>query len=673
MFGIAVLLTVIQCIRLKHPLLLFDRIFANYAGKQLVLALFVFIFTIDFAMCIFPKEGIRSSFASIISYIHLTHVPDDDYHFRDNPDSFTNHHDSFKIIKDPNPCDRWNYFKYVVLYCLGLIVFNGLLIATINRFMATRAERYKKGANTYKSIRNHYVIIGYGPSCVPIIRNLRHRDENPSAYFLILSNQDTEAIRRNIQTQLPDVEERIVIYSGDMDSKSQLNRLNIGYTREAYVLGEGHEAGRDSRNLECAKTVKEFRENGPLKKTLHLNVQLDRPSSYSTIKRITIPKKYYKNEKGNDVTYLRPFNFFENWARLLWGTYKLDGYKTLDQGLMVDHDPEKGLTLAQRHVHLVIAGFNEMGEALLLEALRICHFPNFDERSGANKTRITIVDPKMDEKLPQFKSQYPYLNQISDVEIEYKACQLEDETFRNSLSDWAVREDTVLTVAICLFDSDDSLSAALSLPDSLYYQIVEGKVVPNATTQILARQEILSGLTELLDEENGKYANVKIFGMPDKGVDDTLLDDKMAIITGAYYHFKYELNTDKDFFELARECPKDTFKEAAKNWISLNEDKRFANRYQTEIYKTHQTYRPLLEQRPELLYQTEHLRWCAERSITGYRDTHEASLKDGTYQLHNLIVPYHALNDHEKGKDKDVLEIMDKVIALSKETKEEIL
>lgn len=672
-FGTAAILTIVQCIRLKHPLLLIDRIFAYQAGKQLVLASFAFIFTIDLALCMFPREGIRSSFAGIISYVYLTHSPDDDYRLQDNSDPANNHHESYKIIKDPKPIYRWDYFKHVIIYCLGLIVFGGLLIATINRFMATRAERYKKGANTYKSIRNHYVIIGYGPSCVPIIRNLRHRSENPSAYFLILSNQDIEAIRRDIQTQLPDVEERIVIYSGDMDSKSQLKRLNIGETREAYILGEGNGAGRDSRNLECAKTVKEFREKGPTKKTLHLNVQLDRPSSYSTIKRITIPRKYYKNDKGDNVTYLRPFNFFENWARLLWGSYKLDGYKTLDQGLMVDHDPEKRLTLAQRHVHLVIAGFNEMGEALLLEALRICHYPNFDERSGANKTQITIVDPKMDEKLPQFKSQYPYLNQISDVEIEYKACQIEDEAFRNSLSDWAVREDTVLTVAICLYDSDDSLSAALSLPDPLYYQIIEGKVIPNATTQILARQEILSGLTELLDEENGKYANVKIFGMPDKGVDDTLLDDKMAIITGAYYHFKYELNTDKDFFELARECPKDTFKEAAKNWISLNEDKRFANRYQTEIYKTHQTYRPLLEQRPELLYQTEHLRWCAERSITGYRDAHETNIKDETYQLHKLIVPYKNLDNHEKGKDKDVLEIMDKVIALSKETKEDIL
>ena len=106
---------------------------------------------------------------------------------------------------------------------------------------------------------------------------------------------------------------------------------------------------------------------------------------------------------------------------------------------------------------------------------------------------------------------------------------------------------------------------------------------------------------------------------------------------------------------------------AARDWIALNEDKRFANRYQTEIYKTYQTYRPLLELHPELLYQTEHMRWCAERSITGYRDIHNPSIKNSTYQIHNLIIPYHDLDDHEKDKDKDVLETMDKVLELSKE------
>ena len=161
--------------------------------------------------------------------------------------------------------------------------------------------------------------------------------------------------------------------------------------------------------------------------------------------------------------------------------------------------------------------------------------------------------------------------------------------------------------------------------------------------------------------------------MPEKGFDDTLLNDQMAIIINAHYHFKYGSNSPRDFFKLVEEDKKDTLAEAACEWIALNEDMRFANRYQTEIYKTYQTYRPLLEQNPELLYQTEHMRWCAERSITGYRDMHCPDIKNKTYQIHHLIVPYHDLNDHEKGKDKDVLLIMDKVIALSKSIKESIL
>ena len=123
------------------------------------------------------------------------------------------------------------------------------------------------------------------------------------------------------------------------------------------------------------------------------------------------------------------------------------------------------------------------------------------------------------------------------------------------------------------------------------------------------------------------------------------------------------METDKDA----------ALKEAVINWISLNEDQRFANRYQTEIYQQYLSYRSIFEHTPEVLYQTEHLRWCAERSITGYRDLHELNLKNSTYQIHRLIVPYHDLNDFEKGKDKDVLEIMDKVIALSESIKDNIL
>ena len=675
LFGAGILIATMQFLRMKHPLLSIDRVFANYPGKQIVLALIVFIICFDFALCLFPGKGMRFTFTNFINYKALTEEAVDEVVISFDTTQYKPNAENIAFVEKPaNYKKRSEYTKYAVVYLLGLIVFSGLLIATINRFMATRAERYKKGVNTYKNISNHYVIIGYGPSCIPIIRNIFSRGEmKPTTRFLLLTRQDPEMVRRYIASQQKDLEEKTVIYSGDLDTVSHLKRLNIQKAKEVFILGEGREPGRDSKNLECAKNIKELRGNTQKDKPLHVNVQFDKPSSYSTIKRLTIPKEYYENKQGEQLTYLRPFSFYENWARLLWGVCQLEGYRTLDRGMMVENLPDKGLVTTDKHVHLYIAGFNEMGIALLLEALRVCHYPNYVEATGANKTHITIVDPKMNEILPRFKSEYAYLDQVTDIEIEYKACQIEDESVRNELDGLTNRKDVVLTVAICFDDADSSLSAALALPESLYYHIIDGQIVHNDDVEILVRQEIKSGLAVALDEENGKYANVKIFGTSDKGVDDRLLDDKMAIIINARYHFMYGLTPSQDFFKLVKENKNAALSEAASAWIALNEDHRFANRYQTEIYKSYQTYRPLLEQHPDLLYQTEHMRWSAERSVTGYRDIHDPEIKSSAYQIHHLIVPYHDLNDHEKGKDKAVLEIMDQVIALSESIKENIL
>lgn len=659
-FGAAMSLIVVQCIRLKSPLLLVDRIFANYPGKQMLLALLIFMISFAFALCLFPGKGLRSTFTMFISAKVLTEEISDGTKTEFDTLRYKPNIQDIAIVKKPGKHkDRSEYLKYGIVYLLGLVVFSGLLIATITRFMTTRALRYNMGTNTYRNIKDHIVIVGYGLACVPIIRNVCTRSSNKQPpTFIILSSQNPDLIRRSIQTQLQTVEEQVVIYSGDMSSMTQLRRLNIGQVKEAFILGEGQEPGRDSKNLECAKIIKEIRKTANHEEPLHINVQLDKPASYSTIKRITIPEDYYKDENKREITYIRPFNFYENWARLLWGTYHLDTYSPLDRNMMSeDH----------RHVHLVIAGFNGMGTALLLEALRVCHYPNYNELSGANKTKITVVDPKMKDLLPFFQSQYLYLNQIVDVEVEFKNCRIEDPEFRIQLDRLASSPDTLLTVAICFYDADNSFATALTLPESLYYHLEDGKIAPNTSTEILVRQEIRSGLANLLEQENGKFSNVKIFGTLDKGVDDDLLNDKMAIIIAAYYHFKYDLSSSQDFFTLMDTDKEATWEEAMNHWISLNEDKRFANRYQTEIYSTYQRYRTVLEQHPEILYQTEHMRWCAERSITGYRDLRELNLKSETYQIHKCIVPYHELSASEKEKDKDVLEIMDRVMELAQQ------
>ena len=654
LFGAAIVVTVVQLIRLRCPLLLIDRIFANRPSKQLILAIFTFCMVLDLGLCLFPSDGVRHTFIGFINPQRVTQEAKESYRYE--PDEADTASQRYIAIKEPpKSLKKSLILKNTLLWLLGMIVFNGLLIATINRYMATRAERFKRGANTYKNIKNHYLIIGYGDMCVPIIRNIMKRSgTDKSAYYVILTNQNIEMIRRGIQNQLQDAEERVVIYSGDMSAPSHLRRLNIDKAIEVYILGEKFERSRDSINLECAKAVKELRAEKNNKAVLRVNIQFDKPTSYSTIKRITIPKSYYRDGE-RDVVSFRPFNFYENWGRLLWGTYHLDCYQSLDQGKLQD---------AQKHVHLVIAGFDEMGTALLLEAIRLCHYPNYDERTGANKTRITVIDPKIPLLLPKFKSQYPFLDQIKDIEIDFKPNRLEDEDIRKMIEALVSDEQVVLTIAVCFYDSDDSLSAALSLPDTVFYHIADKAIVPNSTTQVLVRQEIKEGLADLLDEENGKYSNLKIFGTLDKGVDDQLLDDKMAMCISAYYHCKYDLNPPVDFFELAKADIEKARQIAEEHWSSLNEDKRFANRYQVEIYKTYQTYRALLEANPELLYQTEHLRWCAERSIAGYRSLAEEGIKNEVYQIHRLIIPYHQLDPKEREKDRDALEMMDKVLSL---------
>ena len=561
----------------------------------------------------------------------------------------------------------------IIMYLLGVVVFTGLVVATINRIAATRADNYKLGHSTYRKLNNHYIIIGYGETCVPLIANLKKRHPHGHMpYIIILTSQNVPDIRRHIQTQLPDVEKNTVIYSGNLNSESQLLRLNIHSAREVFVLGEKEGSGRDSMNLECAKKIKEIRQRSNAA-ILRVNVQFDKAMSYSTIKQITIPKDYYSHN-GRQITYLRPFNFFENWARMLWGTFALDGYRTLDRGQMAENN---------KHVHLVIVGLNNMGMALLLEALRLCHYPNYDERTGANKTVITVVDNNMDDLLPLLKSRYHTINQIPDVELQFLKNRVEDPEVRSMLKQSATSPDTILTVAICLNDPDLSLSTALSLPDQLFFNIVRNQkgydqVVPNSNVEILVRQQMQTGMADLLSNENDRYHNIKVFGTLDKGMDDQLVDDIMPMIINAFYTYSYgdgfSINTQKypSFFEYATAEPQRALADAYHLWIPLNEDMRFANRYQIEIYRTYKTYRQQLENNPSILYQMEHLRWLADRCITGYRDSHTfvnpdgtTGLKDKRLKLHFDIIPYHDLTEGEKDKDKNVVVNLDKVSALA--------
>ena len=91
-------------------------------------------------------------------------------------------------------------------------------------------------------------------------------------------------------------------------------------------------------------------------------------------------------------------------------------------------------------------------------------------------------------------------------------------------------------------------------------------------------------------------------------------------------------------------------------WLLLNEDMRFSNRYQVDMYDTYAKY----IDSPALM-QMEHLRWNADRSIVGYLSARESGIKNTTYKIHKSLVPFCELTDKEQIKDLDVILNMKKL------------
>ncbi len=597
------------------------------------------------------------------------------FHFLD-PEGLLNSHNQ-----------PWYVQIIAALCCLsGMVLLGGLLISTICNMIERRVSEVQHGRISYTHLKNHYIIIGYGDLTHAIIDDIFKQNSEKLPYIIIFSNQDILRVREKVAAHFScEHERKILFYSGDIESNEHLKKLNISTARSVYVLGDEAELGRDSKNLASLLCLSSERGNSASSPPLPVYVQFDRIASYSIIQKLTLPSEYTcqptQGQAQAGKLKFRPFNFYENWARLLWGfTPGVGGeYDKLD------YEPVEG----EKFVHLFIIGFNRMGRALLFEALRLCHYPNFDEHSVTPiKTKITIIDRRAHELQADFEAEYPYLRQIMDVDIHYLQGCISCAEPRERITAASKNPHALTTIAICFGDPDLSISTALSLPYDVYYGIEDNKP-KGSETRVLIRQELQKGLSHLLEKAKFRYENLRVFGMLNQGADAALLDDTLPMYVNAYYDVqwasgekehikgKYRAYTQelieqdasyagRDFLDWLLDDPHHAFMKiiAEEFWQLTSEDHRFSNRYQVDNYDNYQRY----ESAPELA-QMEHLRWCAERSIIGYRDTSSYNLKDNDYQLHKLIIPYHDLPEGEKKKDREVLRNRKRLLAVHKKYK----
>lgn len=561
----------------------------------------------------------------------------------------------------------------------GSVLMGGVLISTISNIIERRVEDYQKGRVRYRKITDHYLIIGYGEITLSLIKRLlsgenipvgvlKEEDSpNPERLVVILTKQNVEEIRISIHAMLSEQEERrVIFYSGDIESVETLKTLNAEQAKMIFIQGEQREYGRDSKNIECVKNLSAIISSSkgvPAEMQIPVFVQFDRIPSFSFVQKLTLPEKYRKH------IYFLPFNFHENWARLLWSYYRHpeEGYRPLDYSVITsDRDT---------FVHLFVVGFNRMGRALTLEALRLCHYANYATRGV--KTKITIIDKDMTELWDFFRTQYPYLHQIEDVEIEVVEARVEMESVRERFIKATRNGNCLPTVVICLKDPDLSLATGLNLPEEVYA----------AGSSVLVRQELQCGLASIINEVNeGKYRNVKAFGMLNCGLDLAMARDMMA----TYVHAMWAKGEDgKPLFgeervkALLAKSDEEILgfqQKAVELWGELSEERRWANRYSIDTFdmylrsigkklikrKTKQEIDRgvLQDEEVQVLAPMEHCRWMAERTLSGWRQAKVGETRDDGNRIHTALLPYHVLPSEEREKDKNSVKNMAIFLAL---------
>lgn len=456
---------------------------------------------------------------------------------------------------------------------VGVFLVCGVLTSCIFALVERFARMRNDGLLT-PAMEEHFVVVGYCPMTDDLIRALLdpppgedlalwrpqdraddRADPPRKRRVLLYTGANVDRIRKTLNAVLPEpVSRRIVYAAGSMDLGSKAARANLfrrlrfASARQVYVLGDERPSSvaGDVENLAFATGIADcFEEAGsgkggrPADRILPIFVRLDGMASFDLVKKTADGGRPGSNPK----VCLRPFGFDEGWARQIWGDVvdervfpsgtPCEGGSSTWSGVL-DFEPlERG-----RFVRLVVVGLTPRGEALVLEALRVCHYPSGEQ------TLVTIIDPEP-AVWDSFLARHPTVRTaVRDIKLDFVGKRLEDPTVRKLLREAATNPNQLLTVAICFHHVDSALSAALNLPEEVYWRRREKKDGPPVAGSVGARvwyyQSHRNRLPDLVRGAEGaralsRYGNLRPFGMQEGGLAPWCLREFDAMYLNAVY------------------------------------------------------------------------------------------------------------------------------------------
>lgn len=533
--------------------------------------------------------------------------------------------------------------------------------------------------------------------------------------FLIVTTKDVKAVRREVFSFLEKGVSRkdFVFVFGERTSPEDISHLSLEYAREVFIIGDSEESDdyesyRDANNMDCVKEIGKYLDrvanrdaevakdgivSEKSQKPLLCHVMFEYQTSFAAF-QFSEPKVSVRLD-------FRPFNYYDLWAQKMLvtkgeGVYAHEYLDTIikeeeekkdncPRDDKTDSKSKKGKKYINRDsdktVHLIILGMSKMGLAMGIQAAHVCHYPNFDssvkDKTTLRRTRITFIDANADIEMHYLKGRFPSLLSETrtrymdfsgivsylggwngdekdwyDTELEFIKGRIESPQIQDYIEDAAAQTSRIVTIAVCLPKSHQSMAAAMYMRESVYTNVL----------QIFTFQRYSGTIVkELATTKKGRYQKIVPFGMMECGYDSSLDDDTRAMLVSYVYASFYALNpisgdiegtTDPNFnrFEHFTDWPSGperyrVYPNYSYKWPKEKLYEKLSSAYNASTIGAKLRGVGILEEEIKLLTDeiikrieetieknivhlsnVEHNRWNLEKMLTGYRAMNEVEV-----------------------------------------------
>ncbi|RLD24128.1 MAG: hypothetical protein DRI54_06490, partial [Bacteroidetes bacterium] len=466
-----------------------------------------------------------------------------------------------------------------------------LVYAAFTAFMWFINQQYK--LLRLKKYKDHTIFLGLGKQGIQLLKNLQNTNEK----IVVVTREELAP------TDKPDHIDTIFITANINDIKV-LKKIQLEYAKHVMCMADD-----EKQNLSTGIFISDYSKlNLPNNKT-KIYIQTS-PLLIEQLQELDFDDKASGNHNIFEHK-VHFFNIYERAARLLIKKYSPDRFAEFPKDSEVQ-------------AHILIAGFDAMGQALLLQAGKMFHFANRD------KLKATVIHNNIEE-VERFIKSYPGVVDVIDLDF----IEQNDINKRNIYEKTGNSE--IHMIFICV--ADDMVS--VNVFNTLSLLILE--------TNLVFCHEHSGGFSERIDRKN-----IDHFSVYDEtlNIDSIVKEniDKQAMIVHQSYMIKENANTDTKI--------KDLKKLTHLEWNSLTERTKNANRNQADhidiklrafgcVTKPIEQNEKLYDftsdmEMVEILAEVEHRRWNAEQLLNGWV---YGEMRNNELKIHDNIVPYAELTD----------------------------